>query len=42
MHQSSPVIGHDGKIVATFRGYSEKSLPAIVDAINLATGAAVP
>jgi thiol-disulfide isomerase/thioredoxin len=33
------VIGRNGALVATFRGYNEKSLPAIIDAINLATGA---
>jgi thiol-disulfide isomerase/thioredoxin len=33
------VIGRDGKIVSTFRGYSEESLPKIVEAINRATGA---
>jgi thiol-disulfide isomerase/thioredoxin len=33
------VIGRDGKIVSTFRGYSEKTLPKIVEAINWATGA---
>jgi thiol-disulfide isomerase/thioredoxin len=33
------VIGRDGKIVSTFRGYSEESLPKIVEAINWATGA---
>lgn len=33
------VIGRDGKIVRTFIGYNESSLPAIVDAINRATGA---
>jgi thiol-disulfide isomerase/thioredoxin len=33
------VIGRDGKIVSTFRGYSEESLPKIAEAINWATGA---
>jgi thiol-disulfide isomerase/thioredoxin len=33
------VIGRDGKIVSTFRGYSEESLPKIVDALNLAISA---
>jgi thiol-disulfide isomerase/thioredoxin len=30
------VIGRDGKIVSTFRGYDESMLPTIVDAINYA------
>ena len=33
------VIGRDGKIVRTFVGYDESSLPAIADAVNRATGA---
>lgn len=33
------IIGRDGKIVEVYRGYSEDSLPAIVEAINRATGA---
>jgi thiol-disulfide isomerase/thioredoxin len=36
------VIGRDGRIVNVFRGYDESSLKAIVQAINLATGALRP
>jgi hypothetical protein len=32
------VIGRDGKIVSTYRGYDESMLPEIVYAINYANG----